>query len=851
QARFAVVTENIIFAQVPPGPNNTFATVTLRDAAGSDSNPAFYYTDATASAEPNTGLTNGASLNFKVNGYRPNTGAAVAESSPVVAYAWPRPTMLPPPYVDPLGVFSTDASGNFTGAVNVLAEPDFNIDGDRTAACPPTQEQANLGLTDCALAWSDFGQAVIAAPIRFQGNPTPQAPTLALSLSTARPGDTVTVGGANWSANPNFGSSTSEQRPGETPLTVEICGIAGDPSRCSPTTGTGGVRYVRYDLAQANGHNGTLSGSTLEGSIYIDENLNQGCSNCFVRVRQHRFNNPAQFIEATAPLSVQPGEAPSSTTTTVPSTTVPTTTTVPPTTTTTVPGKTKITPGGLVPDFGPPAGGTPVRIYGSGFEGNGPVTVTFASSGEPPKPASKVTVVDDTLITAETPPGAGWGKVTVTTEEGGTAELGGEVVEGFFYGDPKVTVTPGAGLNPGQEVGVSWSGIPFVAITIIEQASPLAFVAEPRPNPGALEQVQLLNCLQQEPGPQRNACLLFSAETKARAELANPFRPVDTTASCPPTQEQANAGLVNCSVLVRRSAPQFPDPSSPQSSPPPPPKRTPNVPAPITFAGQTEPEEPTLELMYDPDGNLFFGGRNWSASPEFGSSTSLDGRAGASLLKIEICASEDDASCTPIEGIGEIGEVPLTRYKYDYECKTGALQGGFLVGGIPAVDDLEEGFVRVSQQRSGNPNDFVSATAPMSQATRITSSTFPIAEAVETPEECPGAGRVFTPTTLPLPRIVRATPPATAPAVTAPPTAVPPQPQRTTTVTTPAPAVANLVASPSPPEPPSRGLHSLFGPRSPGGSPWTAELVALGVLALVIGLILAGRRLIRAARARL
>ncbi len=60
--------------------------------------------------------------------------------------------------------------------------------------------------------------------------------------------------------------------------------------------------------------------------------------------------------------------------------------------------------------------------------------------------------------------------------------------------------------------------------------------------------------------------------------------------------------------------------------------------------------------------------------------------------------------------------------------------------------------------------------------------------------------------------------------------------------------MATLAVSPPPPQPPSRGLHSLFGPNSEGGSPSTGELVAMGVLALVLGLIVGGRRLLNAVR---
>ena len=68
---------------------------------------------------------------------------------------------------------------------------------------------------------------------------------------------------------------------------------------------------------------------------------------------------------------------------------------------------------GLSPTLGPVAGGTLVTITGTGF--TGPTAVDFGTTA-----ATSVTVVSDTSITAESPPGTGAVDVTVTAT-GGTS----------------------------------------------------------------------------------------------------------------------------------------------------------------------------------------------------------------------------------------------------------------------------------------------------------------------------------------------------------------------------------------------------------------------------------------------
>ena len=73
---------------------------------------------------------------------------------------------------------------------------------------------------------------------------------------------------------------------------------------------------------------------------------------------------------------------------------------------------------GVSPTTGPAAGGTLVTITGTGF--TGATAVDFGTT-----PATNLTVVSDTTITVDSPPGTGTVDVTVTTPGGTSATSSG------------------------------------------------------------------------------------------------------------------------------------------------------------------------------------------------------------------------------------------------------------------------------------------------------------------------------------------------------------------------------------------------------------------------------------------
>lgn len=300
--RFAVVDSNVVLAVAPPGLGpGALVDVALTDPEGTATvQRAYFYSDATVTVTPASGLHDGDVARLVVRGYQEDAPANIAQASPLAGYYEPRPRALPPPFVDPLAAGATDANGNLDQEVRLSAEPNFNDDGDPAAQCPPTQDQVNLGLATCFVAVAQLGRATISAPISFAATPPPAPPSLSVVSPSVEPGATIKVTGANWGGNPNFGSSTAPSRPGETRLTIDICGVGGDPGRCVGK-GSGSIPLVRYDSAAK-----TYSGGTLAGEIKLGAET-AGCARCVVRARQQGVG-AGQVLEASGPL--QGGPAP-------------------------------------------------------------------------------------------------------------------------------------------------------------------------------------------------------------------------------------------------------------------------------------------------------------------------------------------------------------------------------------------------------------------------------------------------------------------------------------------------------------------------------------------------------------
>ncbi len=93
----------------------------------------------------------------------------------------------------------------------------------------------------------------------------------------------------------------------------------------------------------------------------------------------------------------------------------------------------------ITPNTGPAAGGTPVKIEGTGFYPGAEVTIGGS--------ATEVHVVSDTELTATTPPGEGSAEVIVT-DKGGSSTLG----PSYTYEPPPCSAAPAIEEQPKDQV---------------------------------------------------------------------------------------------------------------------------------------------------------------------------------------------------------------------------------------------------------------------------------------------------------------------------------------------------------------------------------------------------------------
>lgn len=364
----------------------------------------------------------------------------------------------------------------------------------------------------------------------------------------------------------------------------------------------------------------------------------------------------------------------------------------------------------LLPQAGPTAGGTPVRISGAGFGGTTQVLIGGV-------PVLDFAVIDSTLLTVTTPPAATGPaanntsvEVTVTDNEGSDTGNNTDENTGFYYTDAIMTLTPNTGVGLSDTVNVSVSGY-----------APSAGVALPVLNPlvGYLEEGPAF-----PPGPPPYATQIDFGTTDAQGGLnqnvvirdlqGNTF--LDPEAVCPPSQEAADYGLADCLIAVSQfaigSLERF-----------------------FSLEGAPVPADPTLELSTvtaNVGDNVDLSGVNWNAAARFGSDTTPDD-PGETEVIVEICTT-DLAACTQVVADAT---VELTRYR-DSDPATAGVQGSFsgaTLDGSFTVDDASgcppDCIVRVSQQRfdpnlSVPLNTSIAATASLSISgapTTTTSST--------------------------------------------------------------------------------------------------------------------------------
>lgn len=668
---FKVIDSNLVTAVVPAAAvaDGASVDVTVTDGQGTSvGDPgatSFLFTDASMTLGPAVGLSTGGAVTASVTGFRPGFRGAVAEVSPLLGYVEgaPRATAGPSPYedLDFAPVFGTDASGRAAVSANLPAfgpDPGFDPKG----RCPVSQEAADFGVGHCSLALtSPNGAPYLEHSFSRVDDPAPRAPTLTVSPAA---GGRLTVTGASWSAAPRFGSAVTPDSPGQTRLSIKLC--SAELVDCRALRSDAAVAMTRYtDTARAAGVQGRFRGATLAGTAALGETGWCG-SGCVVLVTQQAAapepGGPAHTaVSAVAALGPRLAGAGAAVAAAAAADPAPV-----------ADGRPFVSR--FWPQSGPTGGGRPVRIYGSGFGGT--TKVSFGT-----KPA-RFAIVDSHLLTAVAPPvpgGVDNSSVAITVTD---ADGASNAAPGFLFSDATLTVDPDGGLTPGAPTTVAVAGYQPKAPTTIDEVSPLAGFVEEGPAAPAVT----------VPYRDRLGTALTdpAGNSSSPVTLSDPFvggsDAYDAASSCPPTQEQADFGLVNCSIVYGTAGGGA-------------------IAHEIRFSGQPLPNagsqgQPVLTTVGSAHlgDRIALSGTGWNASPQFGSSTTPLA-PGQTKLSLQLCKYQ--GACSPASGTAT---VDMTRYR-DTTPGNATVQGelsGATLSGSVLVDNASGCFptctVQVLQQ---------------------------------------------------------------------------------------------------------------------------------------------------------
>jgi hypothetical protein len=321
--KVTVVDDTLITAIVPAASggsaaNNTFVdvSVTVPGTSGGTGtyDDGFYYTDATFTVSPSTGLTAGSAITTTLGGYVASTDVVVPEFNPLLVYVenFPDFPFGPPPYADIL-LFAkkTDTNGDATVSTNLANPFEGNTTYDANAVCPVNQTTANflgnspsIGLDKpaysgkCMVANGQYGSGTLERAIGMTGDPAPAGATLVAPTSATK-GSSISISGVNWNANPFFGSSNiTTNYAGQTTVTAKICWN----NRTACTEGFAGVNMTRYKYNNSTGVF-AFSGANLHGGIAVGSTVPSPCT-CEVVVTQNRPGGLGTPIVKSRPISI-------------------------------------------------------------------------------------------------------------------------------------------------------------------------------------------------------------------------------------------------------------------------------------------------------------------------------------------------------------------------------------------------------------------------------------------------------------------------------------------------------------------------------------------------------------------
>lgn len=345
----------------------------------------------------------------------------------------------------------------------------------------------------------------------------------------------------------------------------------------------------------------------------------------------------------------------------------------------------------LTPQSGPPTGGVPVRIVGTGFRGT--TSVRFGST-----PATRFAVIDSRLITAVVPPLPGGADntfvdVTVTDAQGSSTQP-----NGFYYTNATITVTPSTNLHPGQEITVKVRGYQPNANLVVVEVNPLLVYVEGGPD--------------FPPGPPPYASPMFFGVTDANGNLtvkvriSNMFNTgFDPNAQCP--ANQTTVDFLGTSAPVSAHRPTYSAQCLIAVSQ----VGQGTIDTPVSFAGDLAPQPPVLTLNRSSanQGDVVRvgpGSVRWNANPLFGSSTAA-GRPGQTKVELEICGIGND----PQHCSATTGSAIVTPTRYIDQTFRGARLFGYITVGADVPGNCTTCFVRARQFRPGG--GFIEDTAKL------------------------------------------------------------------------------------------------------------------------------------------
>lgn len=347
----------------------------------------------------------------------------------------------------------------------------------------------------------------------------------------------------------------------------------------------------------------------------------------------------------------------------------------------------------VAPQSGPTAGGTPIRIYGTGFTGVNDVEIENRN-------ATDYKFVDDTLITAVVPSALNgtsdnntFVDVEVTTTGGTTT-----AVDAFYYTNATFTVT---GANPPFS-----AGDPIT--TTLDNYKPSTNVVLPQFNP-LLVYIEKFPAFSPPVPPPYADILVLSTTTDVNGDatvntnLGNPFDGgndaypdnYDANIACPVNQTTAN--YLGNSASASLDKPAYSGKCMVANGQ----YGTATLERAIDMTNDLTPAVPTLVPSVSSVSRGSFvtvTGINWNANPFFGSTKTVDG-PGETAVKAQICNTATSICSSTVGNVA----VDMSRYIYNSGTSVFDFSGAYLHGGIQAGNDLPSPcttcVIRVTQDR--------------------------------------------------------------------------------------------------------------------------------------------------------